>query len=164
MKHLKTIAIVGAANKEAENILKVLLRANCHLLLLASDQIELRQISKVLKKEKPVAGISLIDCIRDGCWEADVVVIAVPVEKEKEVAERVKEVVTQKIVISMKIADTIPGIKLQQLLPFSKVVHASEQTFEDGRTGFILTADKPETLQEAGELLHSLNVDLSAAA
>ncbi len=164
MKHLKTIAIIGAAEPEAAGALKFLLNSECHLLLLAQDQTELRRISKILKNEKPVAGISLIDCIKEGCWEADAVVIAVPEAGEKEIAMRIREVVTQKIVISMKIADTIPGNSLQQLLPNSKVVAAKAGKEKGGEWNLIISGGNEAALNAADELLNSLNIRHSVAA
>ena len=164
MKQPLTIAIIGAAEADNEGLLKFFLGCHCHLLLLAKDQEELRRISKTLKFEKPVAGISLIDCIKEGCWEADLVVLAVPAEQEAMVVERIREVVTQKIVISMKIADTSAGSSLQSLLPNSKVVKAEMAELEDGSITLILSGEKESFLREAADFLVSLNLNHAIAA
>ena len=164
MKQQITIAIIGATEMAGSGLLRYLLHSECHLLLLANDQHELRRISKMLKTEKPIAGISLIDCIKDGCWEADVVILAVAAEKESEVAARIREVVTQKIVISMEIADTIPGKSLSALLPNSKVVYASQLKGADGHFQFVISGNDEGAVKEANELLNALNIRHNHAA
>lgn len=164
MKHRNTIAFIGGGRKEAEAAFRFLLKADCHLLLPAAGQAELQRISKALKNEKPFAGISMVDCIREGCWEADVVILAVNEEEEFEVARRMKDVVTQKIVISIKIADTIPGKTLRRLLPNAKIVEAILVTDEYGTAKLVISAGSPDALAEAEELLSQSNILNSIAA
>ena len=115
-----------------------------------------------------------IDCSVQATWEADIIIVAVPFEAEKEVAEKIKEVANQKIVISIANplnetynglvtpSDTSAAEELQKLLPNSKVIKAFNTTFAadfstpviDGKQvdAFIAGNDE-EALQTVSELV-----------
>lgn len=118
----KTIAIVGATEKSGIEITSQFAFTDYRLLLVSNNMIQLTQLLKNIRGKKPTAEIDTIECVKDGCWEADIIVLAVPASNEKEVAEMMKEVATQKMVVS------ISGEKnevLQQILPYSKLVKVS---------------------------------------
>jgi NADPH-dependent F420 reductase len=85
--------------------------------------------------------VDAIDCSTQAGWEADIIILALPFEAEKEVAEKIKAVANQKIVISIAnplnssynglvtAADTSAAEELQKLLPNSKVIKAFNTTF-----------------------------------
>lgn len=111
------------------------------LLLKGSKQDELDTLVKEIEASNPDAEIEGVVCPTEASWEADIIILAVPFEAEKEIAAQIKEVANQKIVIS--IANplnetynglvTAPGIsaaeELQKLLPHSKVIKAFNTTF-----------------------------------
>lgn len=120
----KTIAIVGANEKKGIEITRRLADFNYRLLLLSNDVTALKSIFEELLTDIPIAEMELIDCMKDGCWEADIIIIAVAERDHKNIAEKIGEVATQKIV-----AFAIPeqwasnNLKtLQQLFPHSRVV------------------------------------------
>ncbi len=154
----KTIAIAGATEEVFIALANKLVNNNYRVLLLSSDKNEL---SKTLKdiKNKVKAEIELIDCIKEGCWEADIIVLAVPPYAQKEVAEKIKEVATQKIVISISDYENQPDdeIKeLQRLLPHSKVVNASNtsQSIEA-----FIAADEYEAVKTISEIIRTAGFD-----
>ncbi|HJY21890.1 MAG TPA: hypothetical protein VJ279_03335, partial [Hanamia sp.] len=57
-------------------------------------------------------------------WEADIIILAIPFHEEEMVAEMMKEVATQKIVVSLSDDENTNGT-LQQLLPYSRLVKVS---------------------------------------
>jgi predicted dinucleotide-binding enzyme len=132
MAQRKTIAIVGATEKRGSAIAKNLARGNYHLLLMSEDAENL----SILKNELAgsTAEIETIGCAKNACWEADIIIVATPYEKEKEVAEKIKEVATGKIVISVSnpldhnydrlfpSSNNSAAEELQRMLPYSKVV------------------------------------------
>ena len=85
--------------------------------------------------------IEAIACPTEASWEADIIILAVPFEAEKEIAAKIKEVANQKIVISIAnpLNETYDGLvtppdssaaeELQKLLPHSKVIKAFNTTF-----------------------------------
>jgi len=136
-----TIAIIGATGNMGSAIAKTLAKGPYRLLLFASDKEKLEALKNDIITATPLADLECTGCPVDASWEADVIIPAVPYGAEKEVAEKIKSVATQKIVIS--IANplnesynglvTAPGTsaaeELQKLLPDSKVVKAFNTTY-----------------------------------
>ncbi|MEP6626847.1 MAG: NAD(P)-binding domain-containing protein [Ginsengibacter sp.] len=120
----KTIAIVGATEKNGVEITHQFAQHDYRLLLISNDPAKLDLLTKALSEENFKAEIKSISCVKDGCWEADIIVLAVPLCEEKEVAERMKEVATQKTVVLVS-ENTDELASLQQILPYSKLVRVS---------------------------------------
>jgi 8-hydroxy-5-deazaflavin:NADPH oxidoreductase len=141
MKTKQTISVIGATGNMGSAISKSLSKGNYRLLLVAEDLQKLETLKKDILLNTPDADVESIDCSRNAGWEADIVITAVPYEAEKEVAERIREVVNQKIVISISNPlnatydglvtepGTSAGEEMQKLLPNSKVVKAFNTTF-----------------------------------
>jgi 8-hydroxy-5-deazaflavin:NADPH oxidoreductase len=140
MANIKTIAIVGATGNMGSAIAKSLAsKGNYRLLLMANDQDKLVELKQQL--EKSGAEAFAMSCAREASWEADIIIIATPYEAEKEVAKKIREVATGKIVISISnplnsaynglvtSPDTSAAEELQKLLPNSKVVKTFNTTF-----------------------------------
>ena len=131
-----TIAIIGASGKMGSAIAKNLSGKNYRLLLIANQKDKVLQTIDEIKQIVPGADIEPIGCPFDACWEADVIIPAVKYQAQKEVAGKIKEVSTQKIVVSISnpLNETYDGLvtqsgtsaaeELQKLLPHSKVVKA----------------------------------------
>lgn len=136
-----TIAIIGATGSMGSAIAKSLSKGNNRLLLCANDEAKVQALLQEIKKTNPSADIEGLDCTRNASWEADIIILAVPYSTEKELAEKIKEVATQKIVISIAnplnetynglvtAPDTSAAEELQKLLPHSKVIKAFNTTF-----------------------------------
>ena len=112
----KTIAIVGATEKAGSEIAKRFSFIPYRLLLIDNDAEQLSQLSSEISGQHPIAEFDSVECVKDGCWEADIIILAVAASEEKPAAEKMKEVATQKIVVE------ILNQELEQLLPFSKIV------------------------------------------
>ena len=174
MRTKQTIIIIGATGRMGSAISKSLSKGNYRLLLNGRDHNKLIDLIDDIKEVNPTADVEAIDCSFDGCWEADIIISAVPYNIEKEVAERIKEVANQKIVIS--IANPIneyhnglltePGTsaaeELQKQLPNSKVIKAFNANFADdfstplidGRQADAFIAGNDEdALQNVSELI-----------
>lgn len=124
MLEKKTIAIVGATEKTGKMIAAQFSLIPHRLLLVSNDPEELNNLSENISEKTTVAEIDKIDCVKEGCWEADIIILAVPLCEEKEAAEQMKEVATQKIVVI--ISDGNGADKdLKKVLPHSKLVNVS---------------------------------------
>ncbi|MEO9021592.1 MAG: NAD(P)-binding domain-containing protein [Ginsengibacter sp.] len=121
----KTIAIIGATEKTGREIANRFAFTDYRLLLVSNDIPQLTPLLESIKSKKPKAEIDILECVKDGCWEADVIILAIPSEVESSVAEMMKEVATQKIVVSFSNRKEAEK-ELQQVLPYSKVVKASD--------------------------------------
>lgn len=137
----KTIAIIGATGNMGSAIAKSLANADYRLLLFAHDKEKLSKVNSEIKSINSNADVDCMGCAMEASWEADIIIAAVPYAVEKEVAEKIRQVATQKIVISITNPAnedftqvlTSPGTsaaeELQKLLPASKVVKAFNTTY-----------------------------------
>ena len=171
MATIKTIAIVGATGSMGSAIAKSLSKKGRYrLLLMSKNQDKLVDLKLQLDKTKTSSEIFAVSCAREASWEADIIIVATPYGAEKEVAEKIREVATGKVVISISnplnssynvtSRDTSAAEELQKLLPYSKVVKTFNTTFAadfvmpviDGKTAEAFIAgnnsDAVETVSE----------------
>jgi 8-hydroxy-5-deazaflavin:NADPH oxidoreductase len=140
MKTKQTIAVIGATGNMGSAISRNLSKGNYRLLLCANDKEKLETLTAEIK-ESATSEVESLDCTVDASWEADIIIVAVPYQAEKEVAGKIKQVANQKVVVSIAnpLNDTYNGLltapdtsaaeELQKLLPNSKVVKAFNTTF-----------------------------------
>lgn len=173
---MQTIAIIGASGSMGSALSKSLAKGNYRLLLCANDLDKVKAVAADIKKSYPTAEVEAIDCTREACWEADIIIAAIPFGAEQEMADKIREVATQKIVISIAnpLNDTYDGLvtapdtsaaeELQKLLPNSKVVKAFNTTFAadfatpviDGkRADAFIAGNDGEALQTVSELVET---------
>lgn len=141
MKTKQTIAVIGATGNMGSAISKSLSKGNYKLLLCANEQDKVQTLVQQIKLQNSSADVESVDCSTEASWEADIIILALPYEAEKEVAEKIREMANQKIVISIAnplnssynglvtAADTSAAEELQKLLPNSKVIKAFNTTF-----------------------------------
>jgi NADPH-dependent F420 reductase len=174
MQTKQTITIIGAAGNMGAAISKSLSKGNYRLLLNARDQEKVQSLANEIRNVSPSADVEEIDCNYNACWEADIIITAVPYQAQKEVAEKIREVANQKIVISIAnplnetynglvtAPDTSAAEELQKLLPHSKVVKAFNTTFAadfatpviDGKqVDAFIAGNNEEALQTVSELV-----------
>lgn len=148
MATVKTIAIVGATSKMGAAVAKNLSSGNYRLLLMAEHVDELESLRLELAQAK--AEVIAAQCAKDACWEADIIILATPYESFREVAEKIRDVATGKIVISIsstlnkKYNELVPSPntsaseELQKMLPHSKVVRTfdTRENFEQLKSTF----------------------------
>jgi 8-hydroxy-5-deazaflavin:NADPH oxidoreductase len=135
------VAIIGATGKMGSALAKALAKGPYRLLLFAHNSENLEALRNNITAATPAAELECIGCAADASWEADVIISAVPYAAEKEVAEKIKAVATQKVVVSianplnetynglLTAPDTSAAEELQKLLPASKVVKAFNTTY-----------------------------------
>jgi NADPH-dependent F420 reductase len=180
MQTKQTIAIIGATGNMGSAISKTLSRGNYRLLLKSQEEQKLKDLVKDIKTTNSAADVEIATCDEDASWEADVIILAVPYQAEKEVAEKIREVANQKVVVSianplnetynglLTTPDTSAAEELQKLLPHAKVVKAFNTTFAadfsapviDGKKvdAFIAGNDK-DALQTVSELVETAGFD-----
>ena len=176
MQTKQTIAVIGATGNMGSAISKSLSKANYRLLLFANNQDKVQGLVDEIKSINPSSDAEAIDCPVNASWEADVIIVAVPYQAEKNVAEKIREVANQKIVISIAnplndsynglttAADTSAAEELQKLLPNSKIVKAFNTTFAadfsnpviDGKqVDSFIAGNDADALQTVSELVSS---------
>lgn len=170
----QTIAIIGATGNMGSAISKSLAKGNYRLLLKGSKTEALEKLANEIRSKNPEADIEAMACPAEASWEADIILLATPYEAEKEVAEKIREVANQKIVISISnplnqtydelvtAPDTSAGEELQKLLPNSKIVKAFNTTFaadfttpviDDKQADAFLAGNDEEALQTVSEMV-----------
>ena len=174
MKTKQTIAIIGATGNMGSAISKSIAKGPYRLILKATKPDELDSVVSEIRSKTPDADVEAAVCPTEASWEADIIILAVPFNAEKELAEEIKEVANQKIVISIAnplneiynglvtAPDSSAAEELQKLLPNSKVIKAFNTTFAadfatpgiDGKQvdAFIAGNDE-EALQTVSELV-----------
>ncbi|MEP6950795.1 MAG: NAD(P)-binding domain-containing protein [Ginsengibacter sp.] len=174
MPATKTIAIIGATGSMGSAIAKSLSGSSNRVLLFARDIEKLTSLLEEIKEVHPNGDVEIIGCPTDACWEADIIIPAVPFGAENEVAEKIRTVATGKIVISISnplndaynglvtTPDTSAAEELQKLLPYSKVIKAFNTSFAasftnpviDGKIANVFIAgNDEESLETVSELV-----------
>jgi predicted dinucleotide-binding enzyme len=139
----KTIAIVGATEDAGKAIVNRFASMAYRLLLISQQAGELNKLTEKIARQHPTAEVESLECVKDGCWEADIIIIAVEGAEEQTVAELMKEVATQKIVVVVTQNEN-ECKEMERLLPYSKIVKA----FINLETNEIVLSGNCETVNE----------------
>lgn len=172
----QTIAIIGAGGNMGSAIAKSIAGGNYRLLLFDREPEQLNSLKEEILQSQSEADVERMNCSHECSWEADIIILAVPHGAEKELADKIRDVATQKIVISIanpvdedfsKLTiepDTSAAEELQQWLPHSKVVKTFNTTFAadfdqpiiDGKQADAFVAgDDEEALQSVTDLVET---------
>ncbi len=142
-----TVAIIGAVGNMGSPIALGLAAAGYCVLL--SDDIEshplryrkLSWLERKIRWEVPQADVEMTVSWREASWEADIIIPVVPYAELAEVASRIKDVVTGKIIISLAVPlnekhntlvtdpSTSAAEELARHLPYSKIVKVVSTIF-----------------------------------
>lgn len=122
-----TIAIIGTG-PVGKALATQLANAGNRVLLYARDVAKASTAANDIKAANPQADLEAIDCSFNACWEADLIMVAIPYAAQAELARYIKEVATQKIVISLA-NETKAAEELQSLLPHSKIVSVFSKAY-----------------------------------
>jgi len=150
----KTIAIVGATEKAGAEIAERFSFMPYRLLLVSNNEEELSELFREISKHNPTAEIDTIGCVKDGCWEADIIILAVAGCEEKHAAEMMKEVATQKIVVALSNAG------VEQVLQHSKIVTVTGDLFSNE---IFITGNDEAVNEEIVKIFNQAGYDTSTA-
>jgi NADPH-dependent F420 reductase len=174
MNTKQTIAIIGATGNMGTGISKKLATGNYRLLLFANQLSKLENLEVEILGADPTADIQISTCPTEASWEADIIILAVPYPVQQQLAEKIRDVANQKIVISIAnplnetydglvtAADTSAAEELQKLLPNSKVVKAFNTIFAadfaqpiiaEKQADAFIAGDDQDALQTVNELV-----------
>ena len=173
----QTIAIIGAGGNMGSAIAKGIAGGNYRLLLFDRNPEKMGSLNEDIRQSYPEADVELMTCPHESSWEADIIVLAVPHGSEKQLAKEIRDVATQKIVVSIanpidadfsKLTtdpDSSAAEELQQWLPHSKVVKAFNTTFaadfehpviDSKQTDAFVAGNDEEALQTVAELVETV--------
>lgn len=145
-----SISILGAGTDKGQRLLAALSDLDINILLAAHGEEEHAVINDLLTRIKPRAVVEVQQCAREGCWEADIILLFPGMAQMKELSDAIRDVVTQKTVV---VFEEMNG--MQEYLPFSKIVKA---TIDD--RGFSLESMDEEALLDVEELFQAAGLGL----
>lgn len=165
MRTKQTIIVIGVKGRIGTEIAKGLSKGNYKLLLNDKSSDQVSNVLNEILEANPFADAEIIDCSFEGCWEADIIILAIPVRAEEEVVKKIKDVANQKIVVSISDlprenqtslgdCEMTAGKALQKLLPHSKVIKA----FYTVKREMLITSDDKDALENIIELLQMANL------
>jgi predicted dinucleotide-binding enzyme len=121
----RMIAIIGATEIPGKMLAGKLADTRAGLLLIAPKGGMLSSLKRKISEEHPQADIETMDCIKDGCWEADIIILTVPTAEIGRAVERMKEVATQKVVAIVGQRIDKNNFNIPLLLPHSRLVYVT---------------------------------------
>lgn len=146
----KTMTVLGDTGGFFPEGMKVLMKQDLRLLFVSEDEIRNCKLKSRLEHTETVAEVEFTSCERDGCWEADMILVTQPEKVFSAMFERIKEVATQKIVLAVyDNREKLDNSILRQVLPHSKVVLL---LVDSQKKEFSVFGDHPETKDEVQEL------------
>lgn len=93
------MAFIGEAEEPCCELIHRLAAAGYPLVLIAKEDMHFARLAEDILDRLPQADIETIDCVKEACWEADVVVFNDLKSFDAELLEKVKAVVNQKILV-----------------------------------------------------------------
>src|SRR5690606_33118970 len=115
----KTIAIIGLTTGQENSLLRKLALNN--RLLIVSDRTDnFPELSEFIQENTGEDAIELIDCAKDGCWEADIVSLWNGCKQQTKQLENLQAGATQEIVVFL--TGTEERNSKHHLLPHSKII------------------------------------------
>ena len=136
----RTIAIIEHGVTTGLEVAQLLAKGDFRILLLSAATKDHLNTPDLIRHINPEAEIEIVQCQVDACWEADIVVLAVTVpEILEELVNKMKEVVTGKLVISILNKESCNS-RLQQLLPNSSVISLDRAALNEKTVLFLADA------------------------
>lgn len=116
---MKTIAILADTGNFPAHFLQALAKKDFRLLIVGGDEKRSLQIKKILESFLTSENIEFINCEREGCWEADIIILHEQQDIPPLLISKIKEVSTQKVVL---VVSEEKEVNFTEILPNSKVV------------------------------------------
>lgn len=155
----KTIAIIDATERLGATIARNIAKENYRLLLFSLDVNELKFLVKGITKQTPNADIDFMPCAGDASWEADVVILTIPLNNE--LAQKISPFVNRKIVVSISFENHAEIGELEELLPGARIVKLDASLGDDKEHVFAaIASNDPEALQVAQEIARFIRIQL----
>lgn len=96
-----TVAILGAASPMGQALATHLVGRSCNLRLVDQDEAGAEGLAQQLKRAAPRADVEALACPATASWEADLIVLALPLASQADAARQIAPYVTQKTVCSV---------------------------------------------------------------
>ncbi|SRR5690554_5613582 len=131
----ETMAFIGDSGAISTELMRKLAQHGYRLLFISKDVGRMEKLSQELDLQESHAEVEMLECAKDGCWEADIIAFVDPAHIGTELVKKVREVSTQKILLGIETTEH-PGScfstaeldRLQKDFPFSKLVYIKVDT------------------------------------
>lgn len=159
----ETIAVVGLTTGKLTGFGEKLANIDLHILIIPGNHDEMLRIRDDIRDSKTKAEIEVLDCAKEGCWEADIIAFINPHDFDDKLISRIREVAVQKVImavfegVSTDIA-TERYEALESTLPHSKVTRLL--VFPEEEKVAISGKDK-EALQKVTKLLERSSYEMT---
>lgn len=131
----KTMAILADTGEFPPALIEVLAMQDLRLLFISENEAKKQKLIEELKHLKTAAEVDFTSCEREGCWEADMIVLYKPDIASSSLIQKIKEVATQKIVLVISKANKqFDKPDLRKMLPNSKLVEIDFNLHQKGIT------------------------------
>jgi hypothetical protein len=133
IRNQQTICIISTEGTQASSLIRSLAFHTNHRLLLMSDNSQwLQDLITEIRAARESAPVEIIQCMVDGSWEADIIILDIPHEQIAANQEKLAIVTNQKIIIHFSQPDTpsvinpgfntMPTYNWTKWFPFSSLV------------------------------------------
>lgn len=162
----KTIAVAGVTGRREMVLANKLSTGSYRVLIIAENKDQADKLTEFVDRSVPDNEIEIIQCAREGCWEADIIILAVPDDKKKAIAGKIQDVSTQKIVAGISgvktACSTSPGenSELEKLFPYSRVINACHIT---GTSNIYITGRDVEAVDIFSDIARFAGFDPTGA-
>ena len=171
----QTILIIGTEHF-GKAMAARLANGDFHLLICDKEYSKAETLVKELTNTGKCCEAEAMQCSFDSAWEADIIILALPLPEQKAVAVLIKEVVNQKILVSTvdQAPEAIASLSsadcqlaaLQYLLPNTKIV----MVFNDGPgigqavsgqsgTGIMVAGNDEKAVEAISVILESVGIN-----
>lgn len=93
------MAFVGEPVAAPNMLIERLAASYYPLVLVANESNHIETLSKRLFEQTPNADVEVLECAKEGCWEADIIVLNDILSVNDGLIEKIKAVANQKIVV-----------------------------------------------------------------
>lgn len=101
MKTKETIAVIGATANVGYQICRNLSVNGYRLLLMSQETEKLTSLKDEILSIRPEADIDISECEKTVSWESDIIILVNPNDYEKDIADKIEQFATGKIVVSL---------------------------------------------------------------
>ena len=95
----ETIAVVGLQSGKLTGFTEKLAMDDFRLLLIPGSKDEMNRLNEEVEELKLQSEVEILNCAKNGCWEADIIAFINPHDPADELVTRIKEVAVQKVVM-----------------------------------------------------------------
>lgn len=145
------MAILADTGEFPSALIDVLAKQDLQLILVSSDETKKLKLKEDFEHLNATAEIDFISCEKEGCWEADLIVLSQNDRPSAPLLQKIKEVATQKIVLVVSENNQDAARQdLAKLLPNSKIVEIKIRN-----KNVYLSSDSMEAKKETEKLFNA---------